>query len=69
LKGQDGLLELIKSAIELGINPQRILEEALVPAMAKVGQKFSENKVFVPQMLMSARAMGASVLQLKPYFA
>jgi methanogenic corrinoid protein MtbC1 len=37
--------------------------------MGKVGTKFSENKIFVPQMLMSAKAMGASMLQLKPYFA
>jgi methanogenic corrinoid protein MtbC1 len=35
--------------------------------MDHVGKKFSENKIFVPQMLMSARAMGASMLQLKPF--
>lgn len=69
LKGEDGATELTLNAIEAGINPQRILENALIPAMAKVGQKFSENKIFVPQMLMSARAMGASMIQLKPYFA
>lgn len=69
LKGQDGSLELTKSAIETGISPQKILEEALIPAMGRVGEKFSANKIFVPQMLMSARAMGASMVQLKPYFA
>ena len=69
LKDQDGSHELTSSAIESGISPQKILEEALIPAMARVGKKFSENKIFVPQMLMSARAMGASMLQLKPYFA
>jgi 5-methyltetrahydrofolate--homocysteine methyltransferase len=68
LKGLDGSHELTMSAIDLGINPQRILEEALIPAMARVGKKFSENKIFVPQMLMSARAMGASMFQLKPFF-
>ncbi|MBA4409916.1 MAG: cobalamin-binding protein [Odoribacter sp.] len=68
LKGQDGSHEITISAIETGISPQRILEEALIPAMARVGKKFSENKIFVPQMLMSARAMGASMLQLKPFF-
>jgi methanogenic corrinoid protein MtbC1 len=36
--------------------------------MERVGKKFSENKIFVPQMLMSAKAMGASMLQLKPFF-
>lgn len=69
LKGQDGSHELTLQALENSIGPQEILEKALIPAMSKVGQKFSENKIFVPQMLMSARAMGASMIQLKPYFA
>jgi methanogenic corrinoid protein MtbC1 len=69
LKGEDGSYELTLKAIETGITPQRILEDALIPAMARVGNKFSENKIFVPQMLMSARAMGASMIQLKPFFA
>lgn len=68
LKGQDGAMELTIKAIETGVSAQDILELALIPAMDKVGKKFSENKIFVPQMLMSARAMGASMLQLKPFF-
>lgn len=68
LKGMDGSHELTIKAIESGIAPQQILEEALIPAMARVGKKFSENKIFVPQMLMSAKAMGASMIQLKPFF-
>jgi len=68
LKGQEGSLELSIKALEAGISPQRILELALVPAMDRVGKKFSENKIFVPQMLMSARAMGAAMVQLKPFF-
>jgi 5-methyltetrahydrofolate--homocysteine methyltransferase len=36
--------------------------------MDRVGQKFSENKIFVPQMLMSAKAMSAAMAHLKPYF-
>jgi methanogenic corrinoid protein MtbC1 len=69
LKGQDGALELTIKAIEIGITPKEILENALIPAMDKVGKKFSENKIFVPQMLMSARAMGTAMVQLKPFFA
>ena len=69
LRGEDGSQELTISAIKSGISPQLILEDALIPAMAKVGKKFAENKIFVPQMLMSAKAMGASMIQLKPYFA
>jgi methanogenic corrinoid protein MtbC1 len=69
MKGQDGSYELTINAIEAGIKPKQILENALIPAMERVGKKFSDNKIFVPQMLMSAKAMGASMYQLKPYFA
>src|ERR1035437_9432596 len=67
LKGQDGSREITISAIEAGIAPQQILENALIPAMGRVGKKFSENKIFVPQMLMSAKAMSVSMVQLKPF--
>lgn len=69
MKGQDGAFELTKQALKEGFASQDILEEALVPAMDRVGRKFSENKIFVPQMLMSAKAMGAAMVVLKPYFA
>lgn len=68
LKGQDGADELTKQAIDSGVSPTSILSDALVPAMDRVGQKFSENKIFVPQMLMSAKAMGAAMNHLKPFF-
>jgi methanogenic corrinoid protein MtbC1 len=67
-RNQDGSLELTVSALIEGITPKRILEEALIPAMAAVGKKFSENKIYVPQMLMSAKAMSASMIGLKPFF-
>jgi methanogenic corrinoid protein MtbC1 len=69
LKGQDGSAELTLQALEAGVKPQEILDNALIPAMEHVGKKFSENKIFVPQMLMSAKAMGASMIQLRPFFA
>ena len=68
LKGQDGAMELTIKALETGVSPKEILENALIPAMDKVGKKFSENKIFVPQMLMSARAMSYAMVQLKPFF-
>jgi len=39
-----------------------------MPGMERVGGKFRENKVFVPQVLMSAKAMSTAMLHLKPYF-
>ncbi|MDR0835530.1 MAG: cobalamin-dependent protein, partial [Tannerella sp.] len=68
MKGQPGSDELTKQALEEGVPPGDLLNKALVPAMEKVGQKFSENKIFVPQMLLSAKAMAASMQHLKPYF-
>lgn len=68
LKGEDGADELASKALTDGISPNDILSAALVPAMDRVGQKFSENKIFVPQMLMSAKAMSAAMNHLKPYF-
>ena len=67
-KDQDGSYELTLKAIEEEINPRQILDEALIPAMGRVGKKFSAKQIFVPQMLMSAKAMAVSIAQLKPYF-
>ncbi len=68
MKNQDGAYELTKSALDSGVTPGVILEEALIPAMSKVGQKFSRNEIFVPQMLMAAKAMSSSMIHLKPYY-
>jgi methanogenic corrinoid protein MtbC1 len=68
LKGQKGASELAKLALDENILPQNILSDALIPAMDVVGKRFSENKIFVPQMLMSAKAMGAAMFHLKPFF-
>jgi len=69
MKGQEGADELTKKALEEGVSPAQILDEGLVAAMAAVGKKFSENKIFVPQMLLSAKAMSAAMSHLKPYFS
>lgn len=68
MKGQDGADELSKQALENGISPDDLLQQAMMPAMERVGKKFSEKKIFVPQMLMSAKAMGMAMEHLKPFF-
>jgi len=68
MKGQEGADELTAKALEEGIKSTQILDNALVPAMSRVGEKFKANKIFVPQVLMSAKAMNASMVHLKPYF-
>ena len=68
MKDQDGASELTKKALDTGIKPTDILENALIPAMAVVGNKFSRNEIYVPQMLMSAKAMHGAMVHIKPYF-
>ena len=68
LKGQDGADEIAKKALEEGIKPGDILEKALIPAMSAVGDKFSRKVIYVPQMLMAAKAMSSAMKHLKPFF-
>ena len=67
LKGEIGADEYAKKAIEDGLNPNQILE-ACNMGMHEVGAKFSRNEVFVPELLMSAKAMSAVMEHLKPFF-
>ena len=68
MKGEDGADEYVKKALDDGIDPDVILKEGLIVGMEIVGIKFRENKVFVPQVLMSAKAMTAGMAHLRPYF-
>ena len=68
MKGQPGADELTRQALDEGVAPGDILNLGLVSAMNRVGQKYTENKIFVPQMLLSAKAMAASMTHLKPFF-
>jgi methanogenic corrinoid protein MtbC1 len=68
MKGQDGADEFTKTALEQGVSAADILKKGLVPGMQKVGIKFRENKIFVPQVLMSAKAMSTAMVHLKPFF-
>ncbi|MFO7656901.1 MAG: corrinoid protein [Bacteroidales bacterium] len=68
MKGQEGVDELTKQALEQGVSAEDVLKKALVVGMEKVGIKFRENKVYVPQVLMSAKAMHTAMEHLKPFF-
>ena len=68
MKGMDGADELTVQALEEGVSPTDVLALGLVAGMDKVGKKFAENKIFVPQMLMSAKAMNTALVHLKPFF-
>jgi len=68
MKGMEGADELTKKALDEGANPDEVLKKALVIGMEKIGIKFRENKVFVPQVLMSAKAMSTAMEHIKPFF-
>jgi len=59
--------ELVAKAIEEGIAPQTILDEGLLSAMDVIGEKFKNNEIFVPEVLIAARAMNAGAEILKPH--
>ena len=68
MKGQKGADELTREALDSGISAKQILD-ALVAGMDVIGEKFSTGKTFVPNMLMAAKAMSASMVHLKPFFS
>ncbi len=57
----------VQGALDQGIEADVILNESLIPAMGEVGKRFEEGEFFVPEMLISARAMKAGLAILKPY--
>lgn len=68
MKGEVGADELVKEALETGADAREVLDKALIVGMNKIGVKFRANEVFVPQVLMSAKAMSAGMAHLRPYF-
>ena len=58
--------EMVQQAIDEGIAPEEILTEGLISGMNVVGEKFKNNEVFVPEVLVAARAMNQGVALLKP---
>lgn len=58
---------LVNQALEEGITAKEILNEGLIAGMMEVGEKFKENKVYVPEVLIAARAMNQGTAILKPY--
>ena len=59
----------VKEALAAKVPAQDILQKACIPAMGEVGRLFEEGEKYVPEMLISARAMQKSVALLKPLLA
>ena len=59
--------ELVQNAVDSGIDPETVLREGLLPGMSVIGEKFKNNEVYVPEVLVAARAMNMGAQVLKPY--
>ena len=58
--------ELVREALDKGVLAKEILNEGLIPGMDIVGEKMESGDMFIPEVLMSAKAMSAAVEILKP---
>ncbi len=67
MKDQDGADEIAAEAIKNGIQPE-VLLEGCMKGMDRVGKEFSENKVFVTNLIISGEAMNAVMKHIKPFF-
>ena len=69
-KGKSKLVKtLVQQALDEGCEPAAILNDALLAGMSVVGEKFKAGEVFVPEVLVSARAMNMGISVLKPHLA
>ena len=69
LSGQDGVSELTQKAIENGIPPERILNEGLIKGMEEVGRKWRNDKLYLPDVILSAEVMKKGMQMLEPFFS
>ena len=58
--------ELTKQALDAGVDPQVLVQQQMIPAMDEVGRRYEANEYFVPELLISARAMKASLELIRP---
>ncbi len=57
---------LATQAMEAGLDPKKLLDEYMIPAMNEVGRRFETNEYFVPELLIAARAMKQALEVIKP---
>ncbi len=65
---RNGVVKATKEALSKGIDVKTILEEALIASMNAIGEKFKNNEIFIPEVLIAAKAMHAGIAVLEPHF-
>jgi len=63
---RDTTAELTQAALDEGVGPKEVLDQGLVAGMSVVGKRFKANEIYVPEVLIAARAMHAGMDVLKP---
>jgi len=66
---RDAVVEIVQKAVDSGEDVVDLLNETMIPALREVGDQFSKGEVFVPEMLVSARAMQGGVDIIEPLLA
>jgi len=70
LKGKrKDVLIIVQESVDASIDVEEILMDSMIPAMAEIGERFSRNEAYVPEMLIAARAMQAGLDILDPLLA
>lgn len=69
MKGdRDGVVKFTKAALDAGIEVKEVLNNALIAGMEIIGKKFKANEIFIPEVLISAKAMHAGMAILEPHY-
>jgi 5-methyltetrahydrofolate--homocysteine methyltransferase len=58
--------EITQTSLAAGANPQALVDDTMIPAMNEVGRRYEANEYFVPELLIAARAMKASLELIRP---
>ena len=66
---RDQVGEIVKAAIAAKEDINPLLDKGMIPAMREIGERFSRNEAYVPELLIAARAMQAGLLILEPLLA
>jgi len=68
MKGLEGAYELTRKALDNNIHPEVILKKAFMVGMSNIGEKFEKGIAFIPNLLLSAKAMNTAMAHLQPFF-
>jgi 5-methyltetrahydrofolate--homocysteine methyltransferase len=65
---RNGVAKLTREALDKGLSVKTILEDGLIKSMNAIGEKFKANEIFIPEVLIAAKAMHAGIAILEPHF-